>query len=111
MTSACTDVRWQSFEVRAKITYIILIYNELVQLLICRSIFVVELPRGIKWYVHQSNVSKVDRPRYRTRKSEVAMNVLDVCDTKRDFVFVLVGWDGSTATRVTYKMQFYDLTI
>ncbi|KAA0042915.1 putative nuclease HARBI1 [Cucumis melo var. makuwa] len=45
------------------------------------------------------NVSKVDRPRYRTRKSEVAMNVLDVCDTKRDFVFVLVGWDGSIAAR------------
>ncbi|KAL4035331.1 hypothetical protein IC575_004015 [Cucumis melo] len=43
------------------------------------------------------NVSATDRPRYRTRKGEVATNVLGVCDTKGDFVFVLSGWEGSAA--------------
>ena len=43
------------------------------------------------------NVSASDRPRYRTRKGEVTTNVLGVCDTKRDFVFILSGWEGSTA--------------
>uniref|UniRef100_A0A9I9EKL5 DDE Tnp4 domain-containing protein n=1 Tax=Cucumis melo TaxID=3656 RepID=A0A9I9EKL5_CUCME len=43
------------------------------------------------------NVSAADRPRYRTRKGEVATNVLDVCDTKGDFVFILAGWEGSVA--------------
>ncbi|XP_031741750.1 protein ANTAGONIST OF LIKE HETEROCHROMATIN PROTEIN 1-like [Cucumis sativus] len=43
------------------------------------------------------NVSQTDRPRYRTRKGEVATNVLGVCDTKGDFVFVLAGWEGSAA--------------
>ncbi|XP_008444024.1 uncharacterized protein LOC103487473 [Cucumis melo] len=43
------------------------------------------------------NVSAVDRPRYRTRKGEVATNFLGVCDTKGDFVFILAGWEGSAA--------------
>ncbi|KAL0557101.1 hypothetical protein IC582_005619 [Cucumis melo] len=43
------------------------------------------------------NVSATDRPRYKTRKGEVATNVLGVCDTKGDFVFVLSGWEGSAA--------------
>ncbi|KAA0031677.1 putative nuclease HARBI1 [Cucumis melo var. makuwa] len=43
------------------------------------------------------NVSATDRPRYKTRKGEVATNVLGVCDTKGDFVFVLFGWEGSAA--------------
>ena len=43
------------------------------------------------------NVSATDRPRYRTRKGEVATNVLGVCDTKGDFVFVLSRWKGSVA--------------
>uniref|UniRef100_A0A9I9EDA4 Retrotransposon protein n=1 Tax=Cucumis melo TaxID=3656 RepID=A0A9I9EDA4_CUCME len=37
------------------------------------------------------NMSTADRPRYHTRKDEVATNVLDVCNTKGDFVFILVG--------------------
>ena len=40
---------------------------------------------------------QTDRPRYRTRKGEVATNVLGVCDTKGDFIFVLAGWKGSAA--------------
>ncbi|KAL0541693.1 hypothetical protein IC582_021748 [Cucumis melo] len=41
------------------------------------------------------NVPASDRARYRTRKGEVATNVLGVCDTKGDFVYVLAGWKGS----------------
>ncbi|TYK15319.1 putative nuclease HARBI1 [Cucumis melo var. makuwa] len=40
------------------------------------------------------NVAAIDRPRYRTWKDEVATNVLDVYDTKGDFLFILVGWKG-----------------
>lgn len=36
----------------------------------------------------------IDRPRYRTQKGEVDTSVLGVCDTKRDYVFVLAGWEG-----------------
>ncbi|KAA0066606.1 putative nuclease HARBI1 [Cucumis melo var. makuwa] len=43
------------------------------------------------------NVSATDRLRYKTRKGEVVTNVLGVCDTKGDFVFVLSRWEGSTA--------------
>ncbi|TYK27175.1 retrotransposon protein [Cucumis melo var. makuwa] len=43
------------------------------------------------------NVPASDRARYRTRKGEVATDVLGVCDTKGDFVYVLAGWEGSAA--------------
>ena len=37
------------------------------------------------------------------RKGEVARNVLDVCDMKGDFVFVLFEWEGSVAdSRILY---------
>ncbi|KAA0043338.1 retrotransposon protein [Cucumis melo var. makuwa] len=41
------------------------------------------------------NVPAGDRPTFRTRKGEIATNVLGVCDTKGDFVYVLAGWEGS----------------
>ncbi|TYK09570.1 putative nuclease HARBI1 [Cucumis melo var. makuwa] len=41
------------------------------------------------------NVPASDQARYRTRKGEVATNVLGVCDRKGDFVYVLAGWEGS----------------
>ncbi|TYK02751.1 putative nuclease HARBI1 [Cucumis melo var. makuwa] len=43
------------------------------------------------------NVPASDRARYRTHKGEVATNVLGLCDTKGDFVYVLAGWEGSAA--------------
>ncbi|KAA0054744.1 putative nuclease HARBI1 [Cucumis melo var. makuwa] len=43
------------------------------------------------------NVPVSDRARYRTRKGEVATNILGACDTKEDFFYVLAGWEGSTA--------------
>ncbi|TYK04861.1 putative nuclease HARBI1 [Cucumis melo var. makuwa] len=41
------------------------------------------------------NVSATDNSRYKTRKGEVAMNVLGVYDMKGNFMFILVGWEGS----------------
>ncbi|KAL4022707.1 hypothetical protein IC575_016451 [Cucumis melo] len=43
------------------------------------------------------NVPAGDRPIFKTRKGEIATNVLGVCDTKGDFVYVLAGWEGSAA--------------
>ncbi|KAJ0052320.1 hypothetical protein Pint_03285 [Pistacia integerrima] len=38
-----------------------------------------------------------DIPRYRSRKSEIATNVLGVCTPDMQFIYVLHGWEGSTA--------------
>ncbi|KAG6510318.1 hypothetical protein ZIOFF_028328 [Zingiber officinale] len=38
-----------------------------------------------------------DRPRYRTRKGEIATNVLGVCTPNMQFSYVLPGWEGSAA--------------
>lgn len=42
-------------------------------------------------------VPKEDKPRYRTRKNEIATNVLGVCSRDMQFIYVLSGWEGSTA--------------
>ncbi|KAJ0020049.1 hypothetical protein Pint_31390 [Pistacia integerrima] len=38
-----------------------------------------------------------DIPRYRSRKSEIATNVLGVCTPDMQFIYVLAGWEGSAA--------------
>lgn len=38
-----------------------------------------------------------DKPRYRSRKGEIATNVLGVCTPNMQFVYVLPGWEGSVA--------------
>lgn len=38
-----------------------------------------------------------DKPRYRTRKNEIATNVLGVCSQDMQFIYVLSGWEGSAA--------------
>ena len=38
-----------------------------------------------------------DRPRFRSRKKEIATNVLGVCSPNMQFIYVLLGWDGFTA--------------
>ena len=42
-------------------------------------------------------VRAVDKPRYRTRKNDIATNVLGVCGPDMQFVYVLAGWEGSAA--------------
>jgi hypothetical protein len=36
-----------------------------------------------------------DKPKYRTRKSKISMNVLDVCVLDMQFIYILPGWEGS----------------
>ncbi|XP_061362876.1 protein ALP1-like [Gastrolobium bilobum] len=43
------------------------------------------------------NPLQVDKPRYRTRKGEIATNVLGVCSQDCQFIYVLAGWEGSAA--------------
>ncbi|KAA0053146.1 putative nuclease HARBI1 [Cucumis melo var. makuwa] len=61
------------------------------------AIFLHTLAHDVKNCVIQLEFMRLesDQARYRTRKGEVATNVLGVCDTKRDFIYVLVGWEGS----------------
>ncbi|KAL1560834.1 hypothetical protein AAHA92_11004 [Salvia divinorum] len=40
-------------------------------------------------------VGSEDKPRYRTRKGQVATNTLVVCTRDMRFVYVLAGWEGS----------------
>ncbi|PPD71366.1 hypothetical protein GOBAR_DD31754 [Gossypium barbadense] len=42
-------------------------------------------------------VPTVDKPRYRTRKGDIATNMLGVCTPEMQFVYVLPGWEGSVA--------------
>ncbi|XP_058216881.1 uncharacterized protein LOC131327764 [Rhododendron vialii] len=41
------------------------------------------------------NPRAIDRARYRSRKGEIAINVLGVCTRDLKFVYVLSGWEGS----------------
>ncbi|XP_056684310.1 protein ALP1-like [Spinacia oleracea] len=41
------------------------------------------------------HVANEDRPRYRTRKGSIAMNVLGVCNPNMEFIYVQPGWEGS----------------
>ncbi|KAL0546520.1 hypothetical protein IC582_016431 [Cucumis melo] len=41
------------------------------------------------------NIHAADRPMFRTHKEEIVTNVLDICDIKGDFIYVLASWEGS----------------
>ncbi|XP_061370576.1 protein ALP1-like [Gastrolobium bilobum] len=43
------------------------------------------------------NPLQANKPRYRTRKGDIATNVLGVCSQDGQFIFVLPGWEGSAA--------------
>ena len=42
-------------------------------------------------------VPSADKSRYRTRKGDIATNMLGVCTPDLQFVYVLPGWEGSVA--------------
>lgn len=42
-------------------------------------------------------VTEADKARYRTRKGDIAVNVLGVCDRNMKFIYMLSGWEGSAA--------------
>ncbi|KAG8387208.1 hypothetical protein BUALT_Bualt03G0229300 [Buddleja alternifolia] len=41
-------------------------------------------------------VRLVEKPKYRTRKGNISINVLGVVDRNAKFVYMLSGWEGST---------------
>ncbi|CAB4289004.1 unnamed protein product [Prunus armeniaca] len=43
------------------------------------------------------HMPEADKPMYRTRKNEIATNVLGVCSQDMQFIYVLLGWEGSAA--------------
>ena len=43
------------------------------------------------------HVPEMEKPKYRTRKGEIATNVLGVCNQNMEFIFVLPGWEGSAS--------------
>ncbi|XP_039146764.1 uncharacterized protein LOC120284002 [Dioscorea cayenensis subsp. rotundata] len=58
------------------------------------------------------NVLEVDKPGYRTRKREIATNVLGVCSQELQFIYILPGWEGYTngdGFLVPYRGQYYHL--
>ncbi|KAL4035760.1 hypothetical protein IC575_004467 [Cucumis melo] len=96
VTSNCNDQRWKYFEVG-----IIEVHNISplrTSHLFQRVYFNLQNCLGaLDGTYIKVNVPAEDRPTFRTRKGEIATNVLGVCDTKGDFVYVLAGWEGSTA--------------
>ena len=38
-----------------------------------------------------------DKSRYRTRKGDIATNVLGVCSRDMEFIFVMSGWESSAS--------------
>ncbi|KAA0055994.1 retrotransposon protein [Cucumis melo var. makuwa] len=58
------------------------------------AMFLNVLVHDVKNHVIQQEFVWSDRPTFRMRKEEIATNVLGVCDTKGDFIYVLTGWKG-----------------
>lgn len=53
------------------------------------------------------HVLDVDKPRYRTRKGDIATNVLGVCSRDMRFIFVLPGWEGSASDSRVLRDAIY----
>ena len=39
----------------------------------------------------------MNKSKYRNRKTDITMNVLEVCSPDLQFIYVLPGWEGSAA--------------
>ncbi|KAG8478430.1 hypothetical protein CXB51_028259 [Gossypium anomalum] len=50
-----------------------------------------------RWNSHKIRVPTVDKPRYQTRKGDIATNMLGVCTPDMQFVYVLPSREGSVA--------------
>lgn len=49
------------------------------------------------------NVPEVDKPRYRTRKGEIATNVIGVCSRDMMFIFEFPSWEGSASDSIMLR--------
>ncbi|XP_058732722.1 uncharacterized protein LOC131604289 [Vicia villosa] len=50
-----------------------------------------------RWKYFKVSVPEADKCRFRTRKGDIATNVLGVCSPDLQFIYVLPGWEGSSA--------------
>ncbi|KAL4035996.1 hypothetical protein IC575_004710 [Cucumis melo] len=76
ITNNCTDQRWKCFKVhKVEVNFLGALDGTYIKF---------DLPA-------------VDRPTFRMRKGKITTNVLGICNMKRDFVYVLAGWEGSAA--------------
>ncbi|KAL0387668.1 UNVERIFIED_CONTAM: hypothetical protein Sradi_2648600 [Sesamum radiatum] len=48
-------------------------------------------------------VPKHEKDRYHTRKGQVSVNILGVCNPKLQFIYVLCGWEGSAADNRVFQ--------
>ncbi|XP_026428588.1 uncharacterized protein LOC113324483 [Papaver somniferum] len=54
-----------------------------------------------------THVATEDKPRYRTRKSAIATNVLCVCSHNLEVIYVYSGWEGSAADSRVLREAIY----
>ncbi|KAJ0035630.1 hypothetical protein Pint_25813 [Pistacia integerrima] len=59
--------------------------------------YLMKLFGSLRWNIHKVHVLADDIPRYRSRKSEIATNVLSVCTPDMQFIYVLPRWEGFAA--------------
>ncbi|KAK3221961.1 hypothetical protein Dsin_008986 [Dipteronia sinensis] len=52
---------------------------------------------ALDWTYIRLHVPEVSKPRFRTRKGEIATNVLGACSRDMLFTFVFPGWEGSAS--------------
>ncbi|KAL0559554.1 hypothetical protein IC582_004168 [Cucumis melo] len=56
------------------------------------------------------NVPQTDSPTYRSHKRQIATNVISVCDTKGDFVYVLAIGKDTQQMHAFFGMLLHDQT-
>ncbi|KAI8002511.1 Protein ALP1-like [Camellia lanceoleosa] len=76
ITQACTDPRWNCFQ---------------------------NCLGALDGTYIKVRVPVVYQARYRTRKGEIATNVLGVCSQDMNFIYVLPGWEGSAADSRVFR--------
>lgn len=60
---------------------------------LCTNLFFpcLEMFRWIRWNIYQSQMLESDKPRYHTRKNEIATNMLGVCSQDLQFIYIYIS--------------------
>ncbi|KAL8457040.1 hypothetical protein ACS0TY_035031 [Phlomoides rotata] len=66
---------------------------------------------ALDWTYIDLHVPACDKPRFRTRKGHISINVLGVCDGSMRFVYVLPGWEGSGMTIEYFFVHSYSSSL
>ncbi|XP_028123612.1 uncharacterized protein LOC114320746 [Camellia sinensis] len=117
ITEASTNPRWNCFQVMDLSGEIVSRYfNDVLKAvlrlqanLLVTPNLITEASTNPRWNCFQNCLGALDgtyikvcvpvvhQARYRTRKEEIATNVLGVCSRDMNFIYVLPGWEGSAA--------------